>query len=121
MTRKQTLIAILILMALDGAVDANYAAQDLSQPLVWSVPLTLCVSFLAFLWYRSDSDERNYKRSSLLNICIIFLVMFAMPYYLLRSRPRGEKLRALLRCLGFAALMVLSTALGSVLGGMGPT
>ena len=117
MTRKQNLIAILIVMVLDGVLDASYAAQGMSQPLAWSAPLTLCVSFLGFLWYRHDSDERNYKRSLGLNIAMIGLVIVAMPYYLLRSRPSGHKLNALLRCAGFGVLMVLSVALGMVLSG----
>jgi formate-dependent nitrite reductase membrane component NrfD len=90
MTRKQILIAILLVMVLDGAVDASYAASGMSQPPQWSVPLTLCVSFLGFLWYRIDSDERNYKRSRGLNTAMIVLTILAMPYYLLRSRPRGD-------------------------------
>jgi peptidoglycan/LPS O-acetylase OafA/YrhL len=117
MTRKQILIAILLVMVLDGIVDASYAAKGMSQPPQWSVPLTLCVSFLGFLWYRIDSDERKYKRSLGLNMAMIALTMVAMPYYLLRSRPRGEKMRALFRCLGFAVLMVLCTAAGAVLSG----
>lgn len=117
MTRKQILIAILLVMVVDGALDASYAAQGMSQPLEWSAPLTLCVSFLGFLWYRIDSDERNYKRSLGLNIAMIMLAILAMPYYLLRSRERGTKLAALARWLGFGALMVLAAALGGVLSG----
>jgi uncharacterized membrane protein len=45
------------------------------------------------------------------------LTILAMPYYLLRSRPRGEKLRSLFKCLGFGLLMVLCTAVGAVLSG----
>jgi hypothetical protein len=43
--------------------------------------------------------------------------MFALPYYLVRSRPRGQKLMALLKCAGFALLLVLATAAGMVLSG----
>lgn len=117
MTKKQILIAILLVMALDGALDASYAANGMSQPLTWSAPLTLCVSFLSFLWYRIDSDEQNYQRSRGLNIAMIVLAIVAMPYYLLRSRPHGQKVRGLLRCLGFGALMVLSSAVGALLSG----
>jgi peptidoglycan/LPS O-acetylase OafA/YrhL len=117
MSRKQILTAILLLMVLHGALDAAYAAKGMTQPLAWSVPLTLCVSFLGFLWYCSDSDERNYKRSLGLNMAMIILAYIAMPYYLLRSRPSGQKLSALVRCAGFAVMMVLSNALGAVLSG----
>jgi hypothetical protein len=117
MTQKRILIILLLLMVLDGVLDATYAAKGLSQPLAWSAPLTLCVSFLCFLWYRTDSEARGYPRSRWLNVGMIVLTIFTMPYYLVRSRPRGQKLRALLRCAGFALLMWLSAAAGMLLSG----
>jgi hypothetical protein len=117
MTQKRILAAALLLMVLDGFVDATYGASGGSQPLAWSIPLTLAFSFLIFTWYRRDSDERQYRRSRWLNIGIILLTPVAVPYYLLRSRPRGQKLRALLKCAGFAVLMVLGAAAGMVLTG----
>jgi hypothetical protein len=117
MTRQRILIVLLLLMVLDGALDATYAARGLAQPLAWSAPLTLGVSFLSFLWYRIDSDERGYARSRWLNISMIILTIFAVPYYLVRSRPSGRKLRALLKCAGFALLMVLCVAAGMLLSG----
>jgi peptidoglycan/LPS O-acetylase OafA/YrhL len=117
MTQKRILLAILLLMVLDGFIDATYAADASTQPLAWSVPLTLCFSFLTFLWYRRDSEERGYARSRWLNIGIILLTPFSVPYYLLRSRPPGQKLRALMKCAGFATLIVLSAAIGMILTG----
>jgi hypothetical protein len=117
MTKNRILILLLLLMVLDGFVDATYAANGLQQPLDWSVPLTLCFSFFTFLWYRRDSDEVGYPRSRGLNIAIIAASPISVPYYLLRSRREGRKLSALLKCLGFALLMVLSAALGMVLTG----
>jgi peptidoglycan/LPS O-acetylase OafA/YrhL len=117
MTRHRILIVLLLLMVLDGALDATYAARGQDQPLAWSAPLTLCVSFLGFLWYRIDSDERRYPRSRWLNIGVIILTIVAVPYYLVRSRPAGQKLRALLKCVGFALLMVLCAAVGMLLSG----
>jgi peptidoglycan/LPS O-acetylase OafA/YrhL len=117
MTQKRILLAILLLMVLDGFIDATYASDDRTQPLAWSVPLTLCFSFLTFLWYRRDSEERGYPRSRWLNIGIILLTPISVPYYLLRSRPPGQKVRALMKCAGFAALIVLSAAIGMILTG----
>jgi hypothetical protein len=117
MTQKRILFVMLLLMVVDGYIDATYSASGQAQPLAWSIPLTLCFSFLTFLWYRRDSDERQYRRSRWLNIGIILLTPFTVPYYLLRSRPRGEKLRALLKCAGFAGLIVLAAAVGMVLTG----
>jgi peptidoglycan/LPS O-acetylase OafA/YrhL len=117
MNQKRILIAMLLLMVLDGFIDASYAADGLDQPAAWSIPLTLCFSFLTFLWYRHDSDRVGYARSRWLNIAIILASPVSVPYYLLRSRPAGQKLRALLKCAGFALLMVLCAAIGMVLTG----
>jgi uncharacterized membrane protein len=40
----------------------------------------------------------------------------AIPYYLWRSRPAGQRGRALLRFFGFVVLLVLVTALGMGIG-----
>lgn len=117
MTQRRILAAILLVMVFDGFLDATYTWRGGSQPLAWSAPLTLVFSFLTFLWYRRDSDQYGYRRSRGLNVAIILLTPFAVPYYLLRSRPAGHKLRALLKCAGFALLIVLSAALGMVLSG----
>jgi hypothetical protein len=117
MTPKRILFALLALMALDGALDATYAASDLPQPLGWSLSLGLCFSFLCFAWYRHDSDGRHFVRSRWLNIGMIILTVIAMPYYLVRSRQPGQKLRAIGKCVGFAVLLVLASAVGMVLSG----
>jgi hypothetical protein len=117
MTTKRILFALLLLMALDGALDATYSASGAEQPLGWSMALTLTFSFLCFAWYRNDSDARHYARSRWLNTGMVVLSVIAMPYYLVRSRAPGERLRAVLRCAGFAILMVLASAVGMVLSG----
>jgi hypothetical protein len=43
-------------------------------------------SLLIFLWYHADSSAREYKRSLWLNMCVIAITMFALPYYFFRSR-----------------------------------
>jgi hypothetical protein len=117
MTKKRILIALFLLMVAHGAIVATSGAGAGEAPIAWSLVLDLVFSFLCFVWYRHDSDERHYPRSRWLNIGMVVLVMFAMPYYLVRSRPRGEKLRALARCAGFSLLLVLGTAVGMVLSG----
>jgi hypothetical protein len=118
MTAKRIPLAlILLLMVLEGALDATYEASGMEPPIGWSLALALSFSFLCFAWYRRDSDERHYRRTRWLNTAMVVLSVFAMPYYLWRSRPAREKLRALLRCAGFALLMVLATAVGMVLSG----
>jgi hypothetical protein len=117
MTPKRILIALLLLMVLVGVIEAPYESAGREPPIGWSLAVTLAFSFLCFAWYRQDSDLRHYKRSRWLNSGMVVLTVVAMPYYLLRSRPRGQKLRALFRCLGFSVLLFLATATGMVLSG----
>jgi hypothetical protein len=117
MTQNRILITILLVMLFNGLLDASYSAHGAATPLAITAPLTLCTSFLCFLWYRRDSDAVGYRRSAWLNVGMIMLVFIAMPYYLLRSRPHGRKLVALAKCAGFGVLMVLAAALGMVISG----
>lgn len=117
MTRKHILIVQLLLVMLYGALDAIYSARGASQPPVWSIPLELLFIFFTFLWYRIDSDAYGYPRSKWLNVGIILFPPVAVPYYLLRSRPQGKKLRALLKCAGFVVLIWLANAAGFLVSG----
>jgi hypothetical protein len=46
---------------------------------------------------------------------VVTLPPVALPIYLLRSRPRGQRAGALLRCAGFFLLMLVATEAGTVL------
>lgn len=116
MTSKRFLLAILALMLVNGVVDTRYEAVG-TPPIGWSLGLALAFSFLVFAWYRYDSDEEGYRRSLWLNMGVLVASPLAVPYYLLRSRPEGRRLHAILRLAGFAVLMVLATAAGMVAAG----
>lgn len=114
MTQRRLLGAILLLMALDGAVEGSYVRAYMVPPLAWTVPLSLSFSFLCFAWYRADSDAHGFRRSLWQNVGVLALAPVGVPVYLLRSRPAGARARALWRLAGFAVLMLLSTAAGMV-------
>ncbi|TFW32960.1 hypothetical protein [Massilia horti] len=116
MTSKRVLIIMLVMIGFFSGLDAAYRASGLPQSLGWNLSLELALNFLGFAWYRYDSDARHYIRSRWLNVCIVGLMPFAVPYYLVRSRQRGEKLRAIFKCAGFAFLMLLASAVGVLLG-----
>jgi hypothetical protein len=42
--------------------------------------------FLTFWCYRLDSDSRAYRRAPLMSVVVVGVTIFALPYYLLRSR-----------------------------------
>ncbi|NML60099.1 hypothetical protein HHL21_03160 [Massilia sp. RP-1-19] len=78
--------------------------------------LEVASNFVAFVWYCRDSDAMGYKRSSGLNIAVILLGPFGVAFYLVRSRPKGKRLRAVLRLLGFVCLLVGASVPGTIIG-----
>lgn len=113
LSSRSLLFAIAALMVANGAVDGYYEEVG-TPPIGWTLGLALAFSFLVFAWYRHDSDEQGYRRTIWLNMGVLVASPLAVPYYLLRSRPAGRRLRAILRLAGFALLMVLATAAGMV-------
>lgn len=68
-------------------------------------------AFLIFAWYRIDSEQRSYKRSTWLNICVVALAIFAMPYYFFRSRGvRGGLVASGVFLLAFVGSIFLTGA-----------
>jgi hypothetical protein len=113
---RPALLALLFMAVLVGATNGFAASRHAAQPLLWTHSLDLAFSFLCFVWYCRDGDARSYIRSRWLNIGMITVTMLTVPYYLWRSRPRGQRLRAILRYAGFGVLMGMVTAGGFVLG-----
>jgi hypothetical protein len=107
-------LALLVAVTLvAGVVDARDMALHI-QSNGWAVLSTLLFSFLCFCWYRIDSEAHLYRRSRWLNVGIVMLAIVAVPYYIARSRPAGQKGRALLRLAGFCVLLAAAGALGGV-------
>jgi hypothetical protein len=112
-TKIQVLVLLVAVTLVAGVVDARDMALHI-QSNGWAVLSTLLFSFLCFCWYRIDSEARLYRRSRWLNVGIVMLAIFAVPYYLVRSRPAGQKGRALLRLAAFCVLLAAAGALGGI-------
>ncbi|WP_460834774.1 hypothetical protein [Lysobacter humi (ex Lee et al. 2017)] len=50
---------------------------------LWLLP---AFALMIFWWYRTDTSERNYKRTPWLNVSVIAVAALALPYYFFRSR-----------------------------------
>lgn len=101
------LVGVALVAGMRDPATQNQVARVLSNCLT-----EFLFSFLAFYWYRLDSEARRYRRTRLLNTGVVAFAFAAMPYYLLRSRPRGERLGDVLRFLGFLVLLALAMAAG---------
>lgn len=108
-TQRHALAALYVVVLWMGAEAAWPHAHDSGLPLVvWDYWFSFLFSFIGFLWFCRDSDARGYPRSRWLSVCMVGLGPLAVPYYLVRSRPRGERAKALLR---LAAFMLAELAL----------
>lgn len=113
MRTSQILVIVLLYFAALGGLTAYLEVQRIAEPQ-WSVMLTsLMGSILVFWWYWADSTLRAYRRSPLLNVAVVGIGILAVPYYLLRSREKGQRLLALAKMLGFIVLMVGALLVGA--------
>ncbi len=105
---------ILLGMATLSGVSTYLEAHGIREPN-WSVVSTsIAFSLLIFWWYWADSTLRSYRRSPLLNVAVIAVAFVAVPYYLLRSRPRGQRLWAVAGMLGFIGLLIVALFIGAL-------
>jgi hypothetical protein len=53
---------------------------------VTTVVFMLLALVVIFWWYVQDTNALQYKRTTILNVCIIAIGFIALPYYFFRSR-----------------------------------
>jgi len=113
--QRRILIALLACMAMTGMLVVFLDAAGVDKPDAFHVGLAFLLTTLIFGWYWYDSEYRSYQRTTLLNIAVIAIAILAIPYYLLRSRPVGERLAAMGRFVGFIVLLLIAMTLGAIL------
>ena len=93
--KKILLFAIFALTFIFGASDVwlEDAPRHLNQTVLWVS--IIVVSVLIFEWVHLDASERHYSKSKWLNLGVLTFSNVFVPVYLFRSRPKGQKLRAL--------------------------
>ena len=108
MSHQRVVLWIMVLMAGTGLLDAGHA-DDAAQlhPAVCVV-----VSYLCFLWYRSDSDARGFRRPRWLSVAVVAFAVATIPYYLMRSRRDGERGRALMAYAAYLAAAAFAVWVG---------
>jgi hypothetical protein len=116
MTTRTALFWMLAISIVTGAMGGYASSRHAAQPLAGGYVLEVLFSFVSFVWYRSDRDARAYVRSRWLSVAMVGASIVTVPYYLWRSRPRGQRRGAILRFSGFVVLLVTLFAAGSVLG-----
>jgi hypothetical protein len=114
MKPNQILVLLLLYIAALSGMTSYLDTRRIAEPQ-WSMMVTsLAGSLLVFWWYWTDSTSRSYRRSPLLNVAMVAVGFLAVPYYLLRSREKGQRLLAVAKLLGFVVLMVIAMAIGGL-------
>jgi hypothetical protein len=108
---KHALWGVLIAAALGGAIVGSYGVHDADPPRAVRLVVSLLLMVLVYLWYVLDARERKFKRSVALGGAVVLFSAIAVPYYLYRSRPRGQRAAALG---GFVGLLLLAWAVAAL-------
>jgi len=107
------MLLLLYISALSG-MTSYLEVRGIEEP-PWSVIVTMLLSSsLIVWWYWADSTSRSYRRSPLLNVAVIAVALVAVPYYLLRSREKGQRFKAISKLFGFLALVVGAAMVGAL-------
>ncbi len=93
--KKILLSSVFALTFLFGASDVflEDAPPKINQIVLW-ISIVI-VSLLIFAWVHVDAKQRHLKKPKWLNMGILALSIVFVPIYLFRSRPKGERLKAL--------------------------
>lgn len=116
-TRKTMLVLALMVSAFVGGAGEGWIEEMRgSARTVLLLSEVLVYTVLILAWIHIDSIERGYARSRLLNVGIIALALVFVPVYLIRSRPRGTRAKALRGFLLGSGGFVLAAFCGGLLG-----
>ena len=114
MTAKSARLSLLGIAAAYGAASGFFAANDQNVPRVVEFIVTLLLMGVTYGWYYLDAAEKNYHRTTPLGGAIIFIPMFAIPYYLARSRARGQKIKSVLWFVAFCVLCLMAMLIAAM-------
>jgi len=107
-------LALAVFYALVGFVSGCGLAQFriAGYDSIGAVAGVLLLSIATFIWFRADSLQRSFRRSSTLNIAFVGLTLLVLPYYLIRTRGLKTGLMAIGAGLAIYVLYVLTTIMG---------
>jgi hypothetical protein len=115
MDPRTPLYACFAILALGGAFSGYYIASDSGPPRLIEFTMMVTSSVLIYVWYYLDAAQRRYRRTLLLGGGVIMLPFVAVPYYLARSRARGERFKAVLKFFGLGVLSIVVPFLAALL------
>lgn len=118
MNARQALYALLSISFMYAALAGITSSYDIQLPK--SVELVAGLLMLAgtYIWYYLDAAERGYRRTTLLGGAVILFSLLAVPYYLFRSRSRGQRAKAIFRFFGICVLYIVVVLISAIVADM---
>lgn len=112
MTARQTICGYLAINAVLGVLSAALSLElaSIAQG-AWFI-LSMAVPYV---WFYQDAAKRRFARTYPWTRGIILLSLVTVPLYLFKSRPPGQRLKAIAKAAGVFALSVLLPILGAAL------
>jgi hypothetical protein len=91
----KTTIILSAISAVFLGITANVFRADHQLETYISFTISFVGLGVVFWWYVKDSDLYSYQRNPFLNIAIVAITVFAIPYYMIRSRGFKKALFAI--------------------------
>ena len=106
MNPRYFLVALLVVAVGDGVFEGITLSHGRALPNAYNLVIGALFAICVYLWYYFDTSERKYKRTLALGGFMILFAAFAAPYYLAKSRPKGERAKSFAWFAGFVVLLV---------------
>lgn len=107
MNTKTSVGVVIFLVTLWAAVDSYFLSSGNATPGLFNALFAVPILIVAYLWYRYDTSSRSYTYSPLQGGAVVLFVLIAIPYYLARGRPPGQKFSSVVKFFGLVALCLL--------------
>ena len=111
-TKSVAYISFFIVGFASGIAHQLVAPETLMAPV--DFPFMLLGALAIFAWYVADSNQREYRRSLILNIFVIGISVLALPYYLLRTRGISKGVLAIAMFILFTLAYMFLQYVGSL-------
>jgi hypothetical protein len=109
-----TLKATLALMACYGIFIGFADARGVDSTKPVEFIFSICTLVLSYVWYYFDAAERGFRRTSAMGASIVLFTLIALPIYLARSRPKGERFKSIGAMLLFMILCLVVVVVAGV-------
>ena len=93
-------LGLFALLALIFGMEISFYPDE---PSPYDLAGTLIAMGLIFGWYYYDAKRLAFRRPQWLNVLVVVIALVGIPVYLIKSRPRGKRLRAV----GLSALTLV--------------